>query len=53
MTILLTRELRFSGYDAVDNLGCSLLYERIEFALTPVTCNNYVCVCDAHYKLLL
>jgi len=52
MTILLTGELWFSGYD-VHNLDSSLLCERIEFALTPVTCNNYACVCDAHYKRLL
>jgi len=45
MTILLTRDSWFSGYDVVDNLGCSLLYERIELTLTPVTCNIYACVC--------
>ena len=44
MTLLPTRNLWFSNYDVVDNLGCSLLYERREFALTPVTCNNYACV---------
>jgi len=31
----------------------ALSYERIEFALTPATCNNYACVCDAYYKPLL
>jgi len=41
MTILLTRDLWFSGYGVADNLGCSLSsMKRIEFAFTAVVYSN-------------
>jgi len=43
-TTLYKRDLRFSGYDAADNAGFSLLHERIKLVLSPVTCNKSLCV---------